>query len=65
MLTVTDNAAGCTCIGSVSASCTMMPTRTTGYSVTGTNAYGSVLATQTKVTVKTAELTLILMQLLD
>jgi hypothetical protein len=56
---------GGTCAGSLLANCTVMPTRTTTYSVTGTNNYGASLAVSAKVSVKTVDLAPILMLLLD
>jgi hypothetical protein len=56
---------GGTCAGSLLANCTVTPSRTTMYSVTGTNNNGTSLAAIAKVTVKHADITPILMLLLD
>jgi uncharacterized delta-60 repeat protein len=55
---------GGTCQGTTASTCTVTPTMTTPYSVTGTNSYGSSTASAT-VTVKSVDLTPILMLLLD
>lgn len=56
---------GGSCAGSVAASCTVAPTATTTYQVTGTNSAGAGTATSATVVVKPVDLTPILMLLLD
>lgn len=55
---------GGTCQGTSASTCAVTPAVSTPYSVTGTNSYGSSTATAT-VTVKSLDLTPILMLLLD
>ena len=55
---------GGTCAGTTAATCTVNPAATTTYGVTGTNSAGSGAASAT-VTVRTIDLTPILMLLLD
>jgi hypothetical protein len=55
---------GGTCAGKTASTCTVTPGATTTYSVTGTNSYGSTRSSAT-VTVKSVDLTPILMLLLD
>jgi len=55
---------GGTCVDTTAATCTVSPTATTSYSATGVNSFGSSTASAT-VIVKSADLALILMLLLD
>jgi hypothetical protein len=52
------------CAGKTTSTCTVIPGATTNYTVTGTNSYGSTTSSAT-VTVKSVDLTPILMLLLD
>ena len=56
---------GGTCQGNVASTCTVTPTFTTAYSVSGTNRYGVSSTSSATVTVRAVDLTPILMLLLD